>query len=361
MSAFDENPFADPSVQRAAAGPGSSQAQVSAVLDDYDPFSRTTNPGQPAVLQTPQPAAPAEPQPSSFTPLQPKYGLQSQPPPQYSQSAQQTMLPQDFQRRQEELERKAAELARREAEINSGPFNMRMNNWPPLPAFIPLQPCFYQDISVDIPAEFQDTVRRLYYLWLLHAALLLANLFAGLCVLFGGLDDGSMFGLSLIYCLFFIPLSFLCWFRPAYKAFRSDSSFNFMLFFFVFFGQFCFSIVMALGIPQLGGAGLIRAIVTFKGGNRSDGAHSGDFFIGFILLCIAFGFAFTALADFFILNKIHAYYRTTGASLSKAQAEFTSTVLSNEQVRAAAAQAAATGMRSSFQGAGPAQSRGDRG
>merc|ERR1712106_1049845 len=97
------------------------------------------------------------------------------------------------------------------------------------------------------------------------------------------------------------------------------------------------------------------AIVTFKGGKRADGATGGDFFVGFIVLCIAFGFAFAALADFFILSKIHTYYRATGASVSKAQAEFTSTVLSNDQVRAAATQAAAAGVRSGFQGAGGSQ------
>merc|ERR1711892_893468 len=155
------------------------------------------------------------------------------------------------------------------------------------------------------------------------AVLLLGNLFGGTCFLFGGLDNGSMFGLSLVYTFFFIPLSFLCWFRPAYKAFRSDSSFNFL----VFFCQFCFSVVMALGIPGTGGSGLITAIVTFRGGARDGGAKGGDYFIGFIVLLIALGFAAAALADFFMLTKIHGYYRATGASLAKAQSEFTSNVL----------------------------------
>merc|ERR1719471_384874 len=271
------------------------------------------------------------------------------PPPAYTQSAQQTATAADFQRRQEELERKAAELARREEELKASPYNVRANNWPPLPGFLPCQPCFYQDINVDIPVEFQEMVKRLYYLWLFHAVLLLGNLFGGTCYLFGGLDNGSMFGLSLVYCFFFIPLSFLCWFRPAYKAFRSDSSFNFMVFFFIFFCQFCFSVVMALGIPGTGGSGIITAIVTFRGGTRDGDAKGGDYFIGFIVLLIAIGFSAAALADFFMLTKIHGYYRATGASLSKAQAEFTTNVLSNEGVRNAAASAAAAGVRQGFQ------------
>lgn len=335
MSAFDENPFADPSVQQATAASGQT-----AGLDNYDPFNKqktTTNSaaagGQPAVMSPTQEAAPA-------------------PPPAYTQSAQQTVTAADFQRRQEELERKAAELARREEELKSSPYNARANNWPPLPSFMPCKPCFYQDINVDIPVEFQETVKRLYYLWLMHAGLLIANLFGATCFLFGGLDDGSMFGLSLVWTVLFIPLSFLCWFRPAYKAFRSDSSFNFMVFFMIFFAQFIFSCLMALGLKQIGGCGLIVAIATFTGGSAGTGSPvtGGQYFIGFIFVLVMGGWIVCALGDFFMLTKIHGYYRATGASLTKAQAEFTTNVFSNEAVRNAAASAAAAGVRQGFQG-----------
>lgn len=333
MSAFDENPFADPSVQQATAN----SAVADKGLDNYDPFNKqnttTTSVGQqPAVMSPTQESVPAPA------------------PPTYTQSAQQIATAADFQRRQEELERKAAELARREEELKSSPYNARVNNWPPLPNFLPCKPCFYQDINVDIPVEFQETVKRLYYLWLLHAGLLLANLFGALCFLFGGLDDGSLIGLSLVWSVFFIPLSFLCWFRPAYKAFKNDSSFNFMLFFLIFFGQFCFSVLMALGIKQMGGCGLIVAIATFTGGSRDTGPSGGDYFIGFIILLITIGWIVCALGDFFMLTKIHGYYRASGASISKAQAEFTTNVFSNEAVRNAAANAAAAGVRQGFQG-----------
>lgn len=45
-------------------------------------------------------------------------------------------------------------------------FAGRKNNWPPLPGNFPVGPCFYQDFSVDIPVEFQKTVKIMYYLWM---------------------------------------------------------------------------------------------------------------------------------------------------------------------------------------------------
>merc|ERR1719423_321260 len=199
------------------------------------------------------------------------------PPPAYTQSAQQTA--------------KAAELARREEELKASPYNVRANNWPPLPGFLPCQPCFYQDINVDIPVEFQETVKRLYYIWLLHTAVTLANLFGGVCYLFSGIENGTLFGMGLLWAILGTPASYLCWFRPAYKAFKSDSSMYFMVFFLTFAIQLIFSIIMAVGFSSAGGCGLILTITTFTGGLRGDGTgpHGGDYFLGLVALLVTIG------------------------------------------------------------------------
>lgn len=69
-----------------------------------------------------------------------------------------------LQRRQEELDRKAAELDRREQQLQGNV--PQLNNWPPLPDNFFLKPCFYQDIEVEIPPEFQKLVKNLYYIWI---------------------------------------------------------------------------------------------------------------------------------------------------------------------------------------------------
>ena len=71
-------------------------------------------------------------------------------------------------------------------------------------------------------------------------------------------------------------------------------------------------------------------------------------FAGVLMLITGFGFALCALGDFYLLVTIHKLYRSSDASMAKAQAEFTSGVLQNEQVQAAAAAAARETVRSQF-------------
>ncbi|XP_066992827.1 secretory carrier-associated membrane protein 1 [Anabrus simplex] len=348
MSGFDENPFgeptepfADPAVQQVTSNIGNVQRG----LEDYNPFADqadqrlpptrgASNPPQYQTMPTMPIAQPAIMQPTHEVP-----------PPPYAKSGQQQIPPQqqqqfstaDFQRRQEELERKAQDLARREEELKNAPYNARRNNWPPLPEQCCFQPCFYQDFNVDIPLEFQKIVRYLYYLWMFHACIMVLNVFGGMLLMFTH-SEFTTFGLGILYLLLFTPFSFLCWYRPAYKAFRSDSSFNFMVFFFIFFFQFIVTVIQAIGIPGSGTCGMVMAIEAFN--------HSASgIVIGIILIIIALAFAAAACLDLLLLSKIHRIYRSTGASFAKAQQEFTSEFLRNEHVQNAASNAAAATVR----------------
>ena len=39
------------------------------------------------------------------------------------------------------------------------------NNFPPFPKCCKINPCFYHDISMEIPIEWQKTCRMLFYVW----------------------------------------------------------------------------------------------------------------------------------------------------------------------------------------------------
>lgn len=117
------------------------------------------------------------------------------------------------QRRQEELERKAQDLERREEQLRSTSAGIRRNNWPPLPEQCCFQPCFYQDINVEIPPEFQRVVRHLYYLWGFYALVLCVNVLVAMFLMLfrGGPNSFAHFALGLIYGALFTPASFMCW------------------------------------------------------------------------------------------------------------------------------------------------------
>ncbi|KAM9384870.1 LOW QUALITY PROTEIN: secretory carrier-associated membrane protein 3 [Pholidichthys leucotaenia] len=320
----DQNPFQDPAVTQHSSSTGY------ATLDLYNPFENTTQPPPPyeAVPAPPAPPVPAQTPPIRTTPTEPRnYGS-------YNSQTAVNAATAELLRKQEELEKKAQELERRERELEShslGPGATRRNNWPPLPSFCPVGPCFYQDINVEISQGFQQTVTMMYYFWMFCACTLLFNLIASLaffCVESSG-NVGVGLGLAILWVLLFTPCSFICWYRPLYKAFRSDSSANFFIFFFIFFAQVVVFVIMTIGIPGWGFSGWIVSLSALKLSVP----------VGVIMIINAVFFT-AQTARVFMLKKIHSMYRQTDASFQKAQAEFATGVMSNQAVRQAAATAA---------------------
>nr|XP_032514485.1 secretory carrier-associated membrane protein 5 isoform X1 [Danaus plexippus plexippus] len=335
MSQFEDNPFGDPAIDNPFADPSVQQVARSTNnatrgLDDYNPFDGQQNPNASTPAQQPsQPAIMQAVSPPISGQYQPTNQQSTQPPTNFT-----TADFQELKRRQEELERKAEELARREAELRAGSAGRR-NNWPPLPAFCPVQPCFYQDINVDIPLEFQRVVRHLYHLWMFHSLVLALNIVGGMALLFA---DGNftVFSLSILYFVILTPFSFICWYRPIYKAFRSDSSFNFMVFFFIFLFQTFITLIQSIGFTNGGSCGLMTSLSAFK---TNVGA-------GIVTLIVTIGFITAVVADVMLITKVHRIYRSTGASLAKAQAEFTSEILRSPHVQGAASEVAAAAVAS---------------
>ncbi|XP_009991180.1 PREDICTED: secretory carrier-associated membrane protein 2, partial [Tauraco erythrolophus] len=291
-------------------------------LDEFNPFSESsqltnaarttpaTQPSghsQPAVLQTS-----VEPTPQAV-----------------AAAAQAGLLQQ-----QAELERKAAELEKKERELqsNAASINPRQNNWPPLPKKCPIKPCFYQDFSADIPADYQRICKMLYYLWMLHSITLLLNLLACLAWFTVQAQRGVDFGLSILWFILFTPCAFLCWYRPIYKAFRSDSSFSFFVFFFIFFYDVHGNDLIYDNGISCHLSGWIAALSEL---------HE-NLAVAVIMMVVAAFFTLCAVLSLLLLKQVHSLYRRTGASFQRAQEEFSQGILTNRSFQNAAAGAASS-------------------
>ncbi|XP_007549060.1 secretory carrier membrane protein 2, like [Poecilia latipinna] len=332
MSGLDSNPFADPvdvnpfqdaSVTQAISGVNESTGEYNPfTANEMGKYTETTIPvsktssSQPAVLPT---SVEQSPQATAA-------------------AAQANLVKQ-----QEELERKAAELERKEQELqnrsNRDP-GAKENNWPPLPRFFPIKPCFYQNFEEDIPEEYRRICKRMYYLWMFHSATLFLNILACLAYFTADAAKGVDFGLSILWFILFTPVSFVCWYRPVYKAFRSDSSFSFFFFFFVFFFQVAVYIIQSVGIPSWGNSGWISSISMIRT----------NLAVAVVMMVVAGFFTVNAVLGVILLKMVHSKYRNTGASFSKAQQEFSQGVLTNRTFQSAAASAATSAAQGAFSG-----------
>ncbi|XP_059590602.1 secretory carrier-associated membrane protein 4 isoform X1 [Vitis vinifera] len=178
-----------------------------------------------------------------------------------------------------DLKRKEKDIKRREDAVSKKGIPTEDKNWP---SFFPI---IHNDIANEIPVDAQRLQYLAFASWLGIVLCLVFNIIAvTVCWIKGG--GAKIFLLAIIYALVGCPLSYVLWYRPLYRAMRTNSALNFGWFFLVYAIHICFCIVAAIAPPIVfegkSLTGILSAIDLF-----SDHVLVGIFYlIGFALFCL---------------------------------------------------------------------------
>ncbi|KAL0905349.1 hypothetical protein M5K25_023761 [Dendrobium thyrsiflorum] len=178
-----------------------------------------------------------------------------------------------------DLKKREQDIKRREDALTRAGVTIEEKNWPP---FFPI---IHHDITKEIPVHAQKLQYLAFASWLGIVLCLVYNVVAvTVCWIRGG--GVIIFLLANIYALLGIPLSYLLWYRPLYRAMRTDSALKFGFFFLLYLIHIGFCIVAAVAPPIVFSGksltGILSAIDTF-----SDHVLVGVFYlIGFGLFCL---------------------------------------------------------------------------
>ncbi|KAM0046541.1 hypothetical protein Hdeb2414_s0009g00317621 [Helianthus debilis subsp. tardiflorus] len=195
-----------------------------------------------------------------------------------------------------DLKRRENDIKRREEAVAGAAIPEDDRNWPP---FFPI---IHHDIANEIPVHAQKLQYLAFASWLGLVLCLTFNVIAVIvCWIKGG--GVKIFFLAVIYELLGVPLSYVLWYRPLYRAMRTDSAMKFGWFFMFYLLHLGFCIFAAIAPPIVfhgkSLTGILAAIDVF-----SDHALAGIFYlVGFGLFCLE------SLLSFWVLQKVYMYFR----------------------------------------------------
>eukprot|EP00004_Rigifila_ramosa_P015855 TRINITY_DN3715_c0_g1_i1.p1 TRINITY_DN3715_c0_g1~~TRINITY_DN3715_c0_g1_i1.p1 ORF type:complete len:338 (-),score=80.69 TRINITY_DN3715_c0_g1_i1:46-963(-) len=164
--------------------------------------------------------------------------------------------------KEEALARKEAELEARERELEKreAAGGGRPPNWPIC------RPFMYHSIKDEIPAHLQSLVRAAYFAWIGYAVCQGVNLFTLLAWWFAPKtnSDPGDFVAAMFWAGFGIPTSFMWSYMSCYNGARKKSASS-LLWFCISWGMTIgIMILMFVGVPGVGSAGLIMLIDASK-------------------------------------------------------------------------------------------------
>ncbi|KAE9620659.1 hypothetical protein Lalb_Chr01g0005381 [Lupinus albus] len=205
----------------------------------------------------------------------------------------------ELQAKEAELKRREQEIKRREDAIGRAGIVIEEKNWPP---FFPI---IHHNIADEIPIHLQRVQYVAFTTWLGLVLCLLWNIVAVTTAWIKG-EGPTIWFLAIIYFISGAPGSYVLWYRPLYRAMRTDSALKFGWFFLSYAVHIGFCIFAAVAPPIIfkgkSLAGILPAISVL-----GDNALVGIFyFIGFGFFCLE------SLISIWVIQQVYMYFRGSG-------------------------------------------------
>ncbi|KAJ8629120.1 hypothetical protein MRB53_022443 [Persea americana] len=219
----------------------------------------------------------------------------------------------DLKRKEQELKAKEAELNKREQELKRkeeaaarAGIVIEEKNWPP---FLPI---IHHDIANEIPIHSQRMQYFAFSTFLGLVLCLLWNIVAVTAAWIKG-EGVKIWLLAIIYFISGVPGGYVLWYRPLYRAMRTDSAMKFSWFFLFYVLHIGFCIFAAVAPPIIfkgkSLTGILPAIDVI-----GDNALVGIFyFIGFGLFCLE------SLLSIWVIQQVYMYFRGSGKAAEMKQ------------------------------------------
>ncbi|PUZ50232.1 hypothetical protein GQ55_6G042900 [Panicum hallii var. hallii] len=197
---------------------------------------------------------------------------------------------------EQDLKRREQDIKRREDAMNRAGVVVEVRNWPEF------YPIIHHDIANEIPIHAQKLQYTAFASWLGLIACLLWNFLAVLVESIRS-EDIVSFLLAVIYAMSGCPLSYILWYRPLYRAMRTDSVVTFGQFFVFYSIHVGFCVIAAIAPPIIfRGKTLTGILVAIE-------VLAGDMFVGVLYLIGFVFFALESLISIWVLERVYMYFR----------------------------------------------------
>ncbi|KAJ8459328.1 hypothetical protein OPV22_032254 [Ensete ventricosum] len=205
----------------------------------------------------------------------------------------------ELQTREAELNKREKELKRKEEAAAQAGVVIDEKNWPP---FFPI---IHHDIANEIPIHLQ----RLQYLAFASLLGLTACLFWNIIAVTTAWIKGEgvkIWLLAIIYFISGVPGAYVLWYRPLYRAMRTESALNFGWFFLFYLLHIAFVIYSAVAPPIFFKGKSLTGILPAVDLISSKALVGIFYFVGFGLFCLE------SLLSVWVIQQVYMYFRGSG-------------------------------------------------